>query len=352
MKILFFINHLANGGAERTASTLLNHLCEQHKIVLITFCQKKDSYIVNQSITRKRIATDCKSKIIRTINRIAKIRKEIKFEHPDLIISFLTHTNSYVILANLFINKKIIVSEQTSIQNSDLKWRTFTTHILYKLATKVVLTTHDDCINTYWIKNKKVIYNPLNFKNTQSNEAREKTIATIGAQHSWHIKGLDLLIEAWTKIAFLHKDWRLQFIGLNDDSHIKEMVKSRDLQKQVEFLGWTNEPDKTLRTKSIYVLSSRREGFPCSLIEAMSQGCACLAFDCKTGPNEIITDGKNGLLALNGDIDDLANKLEMLINDEQLRHRLSAGAIEEVKRFDKNVFFAEWDKLIEKVTRK
>ena len=337
MKILFFINHLADGGAERTASALLNHLCEQHKIVLVTFCDKKDSYRVDQFITRKRISIDRKNIFIRTIKRIAKIREEIKFEHPDLIISFLTHTNSYAILANSFINKKIIVSEQTSIQNSNLKWRLFTTHIIYRLATIVVLTTNDDYNNTKWIKNKKVIYNPLTLKITQGNKNRENAIVTIGSQHNWHIKGFDLLIEAWAKIAPLYPNWKLQFIGANNDYYISNLAKSYRLEKQVDFLGWTDEINKILQTKSIYVLSSRREGFPCSLIEAMSQGCACLAFNCKTGPNEIITDGKSGLLALNGEIDDLANKLEKLINDEQLRHRLSAGAIEEVKQFDKNV---------------
>ncbi|MBP5666908.1 MAG: glycosyltransferase [Salinivirgaceae bacterium] len=96
----------------------------------------------------------------------------------------------------------------------------------------------------------------------------------------------------------------------------------------------------------MYVLSSRREGFPCSLIEAMSQGCACVAFDCKTGPNEIITDGKSGLLARNGDINDLASKLQLLIEDETLRKKLSAGAMEEVKRLDKELIMKQWDELI------
>ena len=124
------------------------------------------------------------------------------------------------------------------------------------------------------------------------------------------------------------------------------MVKEFNLENQVDFLGWTNEIDAVLQTKSIYVLSSRREGFPCSLIEAMSQGCACVAFDCKTGPNEIITDGKSGLLARDGDIDDLATKLQLLIEDENLRQRLSAGAVEDVKQFDKELIMKQWNELI------
>ena len=124
------------------------------------------------------------------------------------------------------------------------------------------------------------------------------------------------------------------------------MVKKFYLENQVDFLGWTNEIDAVLQTQSIYVLSSRREGFPCSLIEAMSQGCACVAYDCKTGPNEIITDGKSGLLARDGDVDDLAEKLRLLIEDEKLRQKLSENAVEEVKRFDKELIMKQWDELI------
>ena len=79
----------------------------------------------------------------------------------------------------------------------------------------------------------------------------------------------------------------------------------------------------------------------------MSQGCACVAFDCKTGPNEIITDGKSGLLARNGDVDDLAAKLQLLIENDNLRQRLSASAAEDVKRFNKELIMKQWDKLIQ-----
>ena len=84
----------------------------------------------------------------------------------------------------------------------------------------------------------------------------------------------------------------------------------------------------------------------------MSKGCACVAFDCKTGPNEIIVDGESGLLARNGDVDDLADKLQQLIEDENLRHKLSNEATEKAKKFDKDTFFAKWDSLIDEVTAK
>ena len=351
MRILFFINHLADGGAERVATTLLNHLCEKHEIELVLFSEKQASFNINPQIPTQKIIVSGNNKIIKVIRRASKIRKLIKETNPDLIISFMVDLSMQVLLANCLTSNKIIVSEHITIQTTRQPHRLITRHILYRLASKIVFISKSDYNYAKWIKRKTYIYNPLCYPITQTSY-KEKSIVAIGPQKRWRSKGFDMLISAWSKIAPSHSDWKLQFIGETNDNYIRDLVKSYSLEKRVEFLGWTDEIDKVLQTKSIYVLSSRREGFPCSLIEAMSQSCACLAFDCQTGPNEIITDGKNGLLALNGNIDNLANKLEMLINDEQLRHRLADSAIEEVKRFDKNVFFAQWDKLIEGITEK
>ncbi|MBR5958743.1 MAG: glycosyltransferase [Salinivirgaceae bacterium] len=352
MRILFFINHLADGGAERVAATLLDHLCENHDVELVLFSDKQASYNINPRIPTQKIIVSGNNKIIKVIRRVSKIRELIKETNPDLIISFMVDLNMQVLLANCLTSNKLIISEQTTIQRRQTISRKFTRHFLYKIASKVVFASKSDCDYAKWLRNKTFIFNPLSHDIIKGDFQRENTIVAISSQHRWQVKGFDLLIEAWAKIAQSHSTWNLQFIGLNNDNYISNLVKSLGLEKRVDFLGWYDDIDKVLQTKSICVLSSRHEGFPCSLLEAMSQGCACVAFDCKTGPNEIICDGKSGLLARNGNIDDLANKLEMLINDEQLRLRLAAGAIKEVKRFDKNVFFAQWNKLIEEVTER
>ena len=120
----------------------------------------------------------------------------------------------------------------------------------------------------------------------------------------------------------------------------------------VKWMGWKDDMEEMLKSKSIFVLISRFEACPNSLIEAMSQGCACIGSDCEGGIKEIITDGVDGLIAKSENIDDVAEKLQNLIDDEKLRRKLSAGALEKVKQFDKNVFFAKWDELIEDVVRK
>ena len=345
MKILLFVYKLYGGGGERVASILLNHLCEKHDVSAIVFDDKKPTYTLNSKIRIQKIAINS-NRFLHPFERIKKIRKAIKTINPDLTISFMVELNLFVLLANFFIRKKLILSEQTSLQSKQSLKKKITRHILYRFASKVVFVSKSDCDYAQWLKNRTFIYNPLSCSSITSFNEREKVIVAISSQRRWHIKGFDLLIQAWSKIAQIHPDWKLQFIGLNNDNYISNLAKSYRLEKQVDFSGWTDEIDTILRTKSIYVLSSRREGFPCSLLEAMSQGCACVAFDCKTGPNEIISDGESGLLAHNGDVDDLTAKLRLLIEDENLRQQLSAGAVEDVKRFDKELIMKQWDELI------
>lgn len=350
MKILLFISKLYNGGGERVASILLNHLCKNHDVTVVVFNNKENTYPISDKIN---ILNLSKGKRIRPYQceRIKKCRYAIKDVNPDLIISFLVGLNRFVVISNLFTRKKLILSEQTSIQAKQPIWKWFARHFLYRFASKVVFVSKSDYEYAEWLKNKTFIYNPSCYPTTTNNAQREKTIVAISSQRRWHVKGFDMLIQAWAKIAPTHPDWKLQFIGINDSNYISDMVKSIGIEKQVDFLGWTDEIDKVLQNKSIFVLSSRNEGFPNSLLEAMSQGCACVAFDCKTGPNEIITDGVSGLLAQNGVIDDLTAKLQLLIDNEQLRLHIAKGAKEEILRFDKDKIMQQWDELIEETTQ-
>ena len=100
MKILFFINHLADGGAERVAATLLNHLCEKHEVELVLLTNKKATYHIDNKIPTHKIIVKCNNKFIKVIRRISKIRELIVEKNPDLIISFMVDLSMQVLLAN------------------------------------------------------------------------------------------------------------------------------------------------------------------------------------------------------------------------------------------------------------
>lgn len=352
MKILFFIHGLYGGGAERVASILLNHFCEKHDTYVAVTSFKSTFYPIDSRvhIIDNRIKSKIKgaSRIIPGFTRMARTIKKIQ---PDIIISFLARTNNNALFANLFLRKKIIVSERIALAQYIPYGERLFRRLLYHTADKIVFVVANDCRKFCMPKKSIVIYNPAMFEPYSDYNNRQHTIATVSANTRWHIKGIDTLIKAWAKIAPQNPDWNLEIYG-----KIYEGKKPNELcpinHERAKWMGWQDNMADVLKTKSIFALTSRYEACPNSLIEAMSQGCACIGTDCEGGIKEIITDGINGLIAKSEDIDDIATKLQMLIDDEKLRRKLSAKAIEKTKQFDKNAFFSQWDNLIENLTGK
>ena len=118
------------------------------------------------------------------------------------------------------------------------------------------------------------------------------------------------------------------------------------MNSQFELLGQVKDLDKKLRESSIFVLSSRYEGLPMVLLEAMSQGCTCISYDCKTGPREIISNNINGILVEDQNMDDMTLALSDLIENEDKRERLATEAIKSVDRFSVKNITDKWERLL------
>ena len=134
MKILFFIGKLYGGGAERVATTIMNHLSKKHSVIAAISNDKKPSYPINSKIVIWKYSYNGVNNTIRIIDRTLKIYKIINDTKPDLIISFITELNGCVLLANCLKKRIIIVSERTTIQRQMSFWRSFSRHILYRFA--------------------------------------------------------------------------------------------------------------------------------------------------------------------------------------------------------------------------
>jgi len=127
--------------------------------------------------------------------------------------------------------------------------------------------------------------------------------------------------------------------------NLTSQIKESGLLDKVLLTGETRSPEVYYRSSKIFVLSSRVEGFPNALLEAMVYGLAVLSFDCKSGPSEIITNGVNGLLIPANDIDALAAAMEELIKNEELRKNLSKEAVRVSNKYDIEVISEEWMKV-------
>ena len=162
-------------------------------------------------------------------------------------------------------------------------------------------------------------------------------------------KGFDRLVAAWASVARKHPDWRLDIFGHGDDVSLQARIDKKKLTEVVTLRGFTNEPYQRFAESAIYALSSRSEGFPMVLLEAMGCGLPLVSFDCQTGPADIIQDGKNGLLVPDGDIKGLAAALNRLIEDPALRRQMGAAGVELAKEYAPDRIAARWEHLFEEL---
>ena len=163
-------------------------------------------------------------------------------------------------------------------------------------------------------------------------------------------KGFDLLVEAWRPVAAAHPDWQLRIYGRGlQRAALQRQILDAGLAGAVLLMGATRDLGAALSQGSLFVLSSRFEGFGIVVVEAMSKGMAVVSFDCPRGPGEIIEDGRDGVLVPAGDVDALSRALLGVVEDEELRSALGAAALESARRYDPGAVGAGWAALVDEL---
>jgi len=224
-------------------------------------------------------------------------------------------------------------------------WMKQLIHQLKKLDKFITLTEEDRLLWTK-LSNVQTINNPLSFFPDRISQCENKQIIAAGRYVPQ--KGFDLLIEAWSLIEKKHPDWTLQIFGDGDRKLLENIINKNNLQN-CHLNHSTNDIDFEFINSSIYVLSSRYEGFGLVITEAMACGVPPIAFDCPCGPKDIISNLKDGILVKSGDINALAEQICFLIENEDIRKEMGINARKNAERFRIEHIAEQWRILFEKL---
>ncbi len=367
---MVFSASLAAGGAERFAVNLVTHFkhrCES--AFFVTIHDKSSDFftlpdgIIRRTLDQRKRGQRC-GQLKRILCLVLSLRRQLSEIKPDYLISISTIQNVIAILASLGKPVRVIASERTSLLDSGSQkglWALFRRYT-YRFADAHVAQTADaadwlrlyaKASNVFIIPNMvtwpipitQPVIPPIKWIKPES-----RLILAVG--NIYPLKGFDLLIQAFALVFHDHPDWLLAIVGGRDDKEntiiiLENLVAISGMQERVIFPGKVGNIADWYSRADLFVLSSRREGFPNALLEAMAAGCACISFDCPTGPRHIIEDGINGLLVTPENINAMAQALSQLMRDDATRQKMADNAshIRELYSIDR--IMRQWESVLQ-----
>jgi GalNAc-alpha-(1->4)-GalNAc-alpha-(1->3)-diNAcBac-PP-undecaprenol alpha-1,4-N-acetyl-D-galactosaminyltransferase len=361
MKVTLVIYGLGGGGAERVMSILANYwVCQGWEVTLIMLVDATqpcfyplDPRIKLKSLGLAKISANWLAAIYHTWQRVARLRRELIADKPDVAIGFMNAVNVYTILASWNLDIPTIVSEHTYPGSNDanqiwqllMKWS-------YRYADTIAVLTQN-AVPFYPATRG---YHTIVLPNPVLAPPPAVTTAQLLPAHSLVAvgrldprKGFDLLLRALHQIRDRHPDWQLTILGEGTiRAELEDLRSQLQLTDCVHIPGAVKNVSDYLHQADLFVLSSRVEGFPMALCEAMACGLPVLAADCLSGPRDIIDDGVNGILVLPEDVDALAAGLDALISDPIKRQYLAQNATQVLDRFGLERVAQMWTDAIDK----
>lgn len=352
-KICFLIGNINNaGGTERVCSIIANQLDDLGHQVIITSISEGDKpfFELNKNIKINSLFTTSGRALNRTLPIIYRLRKTLKSEDIDTLIVVESMSVLFTLPAVQGLSTKHICWEHFNFKTDLGKFgRRLARQLAARYCDSVVTLTERD--KKYWEtstshKNQVIsIPNPSPFVvQKYSPEKNSKTVLAVG--RLTHQKGFDLLLQAWKEIDSQFQNWRLLIVGEGEDRNLlEEYVLQNELRNSVSFVGKTDNIGEYYKQADIFCLSSRFEGFPMVLLETLAYGIPVVAFDCDTGPAEIL-EGTGSILVPKEDTKQFACSLIQLIKNKALREEISSKSIEKSIEYMPDKIIKEWQKLI------
>lgn len=381
MKLLYFIPALYNhGGMERVLTQKVNYLVKQlgYEIAVVTTDQHQMPCAFNLSDKVRLFHLDlnfkdhynqflCR-KLVSHYSKLRKYKKEIykilEIEKPDIVISLGGKEIDF--LYKLKNNARKVCEMHFSMnfrkqfldsRKHGFIWKLigdFRTNRLKKVTKKldrlVVLTNQDKIQWELTHTNVLHIVNPNPLVPVKERNADNKTVISVGRLDEQ--KGYGFLIDSWKLVAEKHPDWKLNIFGTGElESVLNNKILMLGLEDIVNLKGLSKEIEKEYMSASFFVMSSLYEGLPLVLLEAMSFGLPVVSFDCEWGPRETILDGENGFLIPVKNYVQLAEKINLLIENRPLLSKMANEAVKTSKKYDITIVMNQWDEMFKMLHR-
>lgn len=366
MKILYITSQVSDdGGVQRVLSVKTNYFIEKlnYEIAVLTVNQDEDDlfFAFNKKINFHNIHTEG-NKFFKLKQYKDQIQNYINQTQPDIIIVCDFGLRAFLLPYLIRTNSPIIFEAHGSKYNESRKYEvTIISNVTHRFkywyrnfcAKKfnVFVALSEQSLNEWNLNNGYVIPNAISSDTTLQSDLRAKKILVISRQS--YEKGLDRLLLVWKLISKKHPDWKLEIYGgKNQDLGLENLIEAYNIQSSISF----HKPVKNIQEKylesSIYLMTSRSEGFPMVLLEAMSHGLPVVAYDCPIGPRAIITNNSNGFLITDGDENAFANKVSELIENIELRKRIGTNAKAAMTEYAIETVMEKWQELFNSLISK
>lgn len=351
MRILFLEGDMSrSGGTERMTAWLASKLSSRHEVSILSLRLSGGEVFFPLGGNVSHCVLPAYGGRLSIPRQIRRIHKYILDERIDCVINVDVGMGFYGILAAKGTHAKAITWEHGNYFNN---WGSRLFPHMRRFAARhshafVVLTDKDKdnySANISRCAKLFVIPNPAE-AGTHTWDAESKTILSVG--HLLENKGYHRAVEIAAKILPGHPGWEWVICGEGPERpRLEAMIREAGLESQMKLPGLTRDMEPVYSRAAMLVLSSNMEGLPMVLLEGKAHGLPLVAFDIMTGPSDIIEDGVNGFLVKPHDLEDMAGKLGMLMDDASLRSRMSRDAVIGMDKFSEEVILDKWEKVLE-----